>query len=311
MLRPPVAVIVGPTGVGKTALAVAVAQALGADIIGADSLQVYRELNIGTAKPTPGELDLVPHHLIDVAAPDEPFDAARYAALGRNILAGLHARGTPPLVVGGTGLYIKALLSGLFRDGVHHPDIRRTLHQELQTAGPDALYRRLASQDPEAAARIHPRDACRIVRALEVITATGRPLTALQRAHRFQDCPYRVLKLGLTLERRLLYERIESRVDRMVAQGLVAEVEELLSRYGPQIKPLQALGYRQMVAYLQGRLTWAEALAGIKTETRRYAKRQLTWFRADAEIVWLPPDAVDRARERLEKFFSPLSRRNT
>jgi len=304
MVRPPVAVILGPTAVGKTTLALAAAQALQAHILGADSLQIYRDMDIGTAKPTAPERGLVPHHLIDVVAPDEPMDAARYAVLGREILTDLHARKIPPLVVGGTGLYIKALLYGLFADGVRETHTRRWLQQDLEAQGAAALHARLSSLDPQAAARIHPGDAFRLVRALEVIDATGRPLSELHQSHGFQDCPYRILKIGLTLERSRLYELIEARVDHMLAQGLVAEVERLLARYGPSPKPFQSLGYRQIITYLQGRLSWEEAVADIKTATRRYAKRQLTWFRADPEIIWLEPHQIEAALDLLRQFFA-------
>ncbi|MBW1951578.1 MAG: tRNA (adenosine(37)-N6)-dimethylallyltransferase MiaA [Deltaproteobacteria bacterium] len=302
----PVAVILGATGAGKTGLAIRLAQELGAEIISADSLQVYREMDIGTAKPTPEQRAAVPHHLIDVVFPDEEFDAAQYCRRGRQVIADLHARRIPPLVVGGTGLYIKALLQGLFDDQVQDRVIRNRLRQELATLGLPELYARLHRLDPKVAIRLHPNDAFRILRALEVIEANGQPLSRLQQAHRFQDRPYRVLKLGLALERDQLYDRINARVEEMLAQGFLTEVEALLSRYDRGLKPFQALGYRHLISYLQDGGDWEATIDRLKRDTRRYAKRQMTWFRADPEIYWLAPDHWLEIRERLREFFNQL-----
>ncbi|MFP3869112.1 MAG: tRNA (adenosine(37)-N6)-dimethylallyltransferase MiaA [Desulfobacteraceae bacterium] len=301
---PPVAVIVGPTGAGKTGLAIRLAQELGAEIVSADSLQVYREMDIGTAKPTPKQRAVAPHHLIDMVFPDEQFDAAQYCRRGRRVIADLQARGIPPLVVGGTGLYIKALLQGLFDDQMHDRMIRKRLRQELATLDLPELYARLQRLDSKTAIRLHPNDAFRILRALEVIEASGQPLSRLQQAHRFQDRPYRVLKLGLALERHQLYHRINTRVAEMLAQGLLTEVKDLLRRYDPWLKPFQSLGYRHLIAYLQDGGDWDATIDRLKRDTRRYAKRQLTWFRADPEIHWLTPDHWPQAGEQLRRFFN-------
>jgi tRNA dimethylallyltransferase len=303
MARPKVAVLLGPTAVGKSAVALALARPLRAEIVNADSLQVYRRLNIGTAKPSPEERAAVPHHLLDVADPDEPFDAARYCREGRRALAALHRRGAPPLVVGGTGLYLKALLYGLFREGAADLAIRRRLTEELGELGLAGLYQRLAALDPATAARLSPRDRYRILRALEVMAATGRPLSSLFQAHGFRQSPYRVLKLGLSLPREELYRRIGTRADAMLAQGWLKEVEALRRDYPPDLKPLKALGYRHLIAYLQGRWGLAEALALIKRDTRHYAKRQLTWFRADPEVRWFSPGQVEEMLDLLKEFF--------
>jgi len=303
MDHPPLAVMVGPTAVGKTGVALKLAQELKAHIVNADSLQVYRELNIGTAKPTAAERALVPHHLLDVADPPEPFDAARYCREGREVLARLHAQGLPPLVVGGTGLYVKALLYGLFEEGQARPDLRERLHRDLGGRGLPYLYQRLAHLDPATAGRLHPHDTYRILRALEVMEATGRPVSALFAAHAFGDCPYRVLKLGLNLPREELYGRIEARVAAMIDAGWLSEVEGLLKRYPPDLKPLKALGYRHLVNFLQGRWSWDEALELLQRDTRRYAKRQLTWFRADPEVKWFAPDQLPEMTARLREFF--------
>jgi tRNA dimethylallyltransferase len=286
---PRVAVLVGPTAVGKTALALDLAEALHAEIVNADSMQVYCELDIGTAKPTALERARVRHHLVDVAHPDEPYDAARFAQEGRAVIAELHRQGVAPLVVGGTGLYIKALLAGLFHQEEAVHEVRPRLARELTTQGLPALWARLACLDPATARRLPPGDTYRILRALEVVEATGRPLSELHAAHRFQDCPYVALKLGLDLPREELYRRIEARVEAMLSEGWLEEVRHLLTRYSPEIKPLQALGYRSLVAFLEGRLSLEEAIDLAKKDTRRYAKRQLTWFRADPEVRWFHP----------------------
>jgi tRNA dimethylallyltransferase len=302
-LKNKVAVLVGPTAVGKTGVALELADRLQAEIINADSLQVYRELEIGTAKPTPLERARAPHHLIDVAAPPEPYDADRYGVEGRKVLADLHRRQVPPLVVGGTGLYLKALLHGLFEEGAPRPDIRERLRREWQDLGLSRLHQRLAALDPATAGRLHPHDTYRILRALEVMEATGRPLSELFAAHRFRECPFQVLKLGLALPRDELNERIERRVEAMLAQGWLAEVEELLRRYPPDLKPLQSLGYRHLINFLQGRWSWEEAIELLKRDTRRYAKRQLTWFKADPEVRWFHPGQIDVMAAALEGFW--------
>lgn len=302
--KPPVVVIVGPTAVGKTAFALALASRFGAEIVNADSLQVYQELNIGTAKPTPEERARVPHHLVDVVPVTEDFDAARFCELGRQVLAELHRRGVLPLVVGGSGLYLRALLYGLFADGVKDRAIRRQLQEEEARWGLAALYEELRQADPETAARLHPHDACRIRRALEVIRATGQKMSEHQRRHGFASSPYQLLKIGLSRPRPELYARIEARVETMLAQGFLQEVEYLLRRYPPDLKPLQSLGYRHLAAYLRQELSWEEAVALLKRDTRRYAKRQLTWFRADPEIHWLHPEAVDAAAELIAAWLA-------
>lgn len=302
--RPRVAILVGPTAVGKTALALELARQIGAEIVNADSLQVYRELDIGTAKPTREERARVPHHLLDVVDPREPYDAARYSREGRAVLAQLAALGAPPLVVGGTGLYLKALLYGLFPQGSPRGGLRQRLRRELAESGLAQLHRRLESLDPATAARLHPHDSYRILRALEVMETTGRPLSHLFAAHRFQDCPYRVLKLGLTRPREELYRCIDLRVEAMLAAGWLEEVRGLLDRYPPDLKPLQALGYRHLSNFLTGRWSWEEALELLRRDTRRYAKRQLTWFKADPEVTWFEPSQLETMGLSLEAFFA-------
>jgi tRNA dimethylallyltransferase len=289
--KPKVIVICGPTAVGKTMAAIGLARRLDAEIVSADSMQVYRFMDIGTAKPTVAERAAVPHHLIDIVDPDEPFDAARYAALARQRVYDLHRRGRPALVVGGTGLYVKALLHGLFRADARDPDIRRRLRRDADALGGPALHARLAACDPQAAARLHPNDTLRIVRALEVIAVTGQPISQLQARHGFADAPLDALKIGLTMERGALYERIDRRVDAMLAAGFEDEVRGLLARgYGPELKSMQSIGYSHLAALIAGRVSRDECVRTLKRDTRRYAKRQMTWFRADPAITWLPAE---------------------
>ncbi len=288
-----IVVICGPTGVGKTAAAIALCEAVGGAIVGADSMQVYRFMDIGTAKPTADERARVHHDLIDVVDPDEDFDAARYQHLADTAIARLVKAKRVPVVVGGTGLYIRALLHGIFPDAPGDPKVRRALRRRLSAEGAAALHRELAARDPDAAARIHPNDRQRIVRALEVLAVTGRPLSELQRRHGFRQQRYRALQIGLDIERQGLYRRIDRRVDHMLAEGLLDEVCGLLQRgYAATLKSMQSIGYRHMAAYLEGRLDWDEAVRTLKRDTRRYAKRQLTWFRADPAMRWHRPDQM-------------------
>jgi tRNA dimethylallyltransferase len=299
-----VAVLVGPTAAGKTGVAIELARELGAEIVNADSLQVYRELDIGTAKPTEEERVLVPHHLVDVADPPEAYDASRFCHEAREVIARLGQRGIPPLVAGGTGLYLKALLSGLFAEGSPDARIRGRLRRDMAELGLPRLYERLQGLDPATALRLHPRDTYRILRALEVLEATGKPLSLLLAAHQFRDAPFRVLKLGLIRPREELNRRIEERVEAMLAQGWLEEIQGLLSRYPQDLKPFQALGYRHLIAFLQGRWSWEEAIELLKRDTRRYAKRQLTWFKGDPEVRWHTPDQVPEMLAALREFFA-------
>jgi len=300
-----IVVVCGPTGSGKTGLAIRLAQQFDGEIVGADSMQIYRTMDIGTAKPTPAEQARAIHHMIDIVDPDEDFDAAMYADAAGRAIAGIVGRGRLPLVVGGTGFYIKALVYGLFEQGPSDPEIRRRLKKVVQSEGSAALHRRLAVLDSRAAARIHPNDAFRIVRALEVFEITGRPLSDFQQRHRFQDQRFDALFLGVTWPRPILYERIDRRVDRMMDQGLEAEVRDLLSRgYDPQLKSMQSLGYRHLTAFIDGRTSLDEALRTLKRDHRRYAKRQLTWFRADPSVHWITPETPQAAIDRIGKFVT-------
>jgi tRNA dimethylallyltransferase len=303
--RPKIVVLVGPTASGKSAMALELAGRFGAEIINADSMQVYKYLDIGTAKPSREERQRVRHHLVDILYPDEEFSAALFRQEARQAIRDVDARGRKAIVVGGTGLYIKALTSGLIRGGEVDPAIRVRLQSEAEAGGRERIYRRLHEVDPVAAARLHPHDTYRIIRALEVYERTGRPISALRQRHLFQEEPYRVLSLGLSPEREELYRRIDERVDEMIKRGLTEEVRHLLEMgYSPVLKAMQSLGYKQMVAYLQGEFGLSEAVRRIKRDTRRYARRQITWFKADARVQWVAyPRDRDAVRRMVEGFW--------
>jgi tRNA dimethylallyltransferase len=298
-------IVCGPTGAGKTSFAIDLAQRLKGEIVGADSMQIYRSMDIGTAKPTPAEQAAVPHHMIDVVDPDAAFDAAAYAAMASATIQSIIQRGRVPFVVGGTGFYIKALVYGLFAEGPSDPDIRKQLVQEAEEEGAAALHRRLQTIDPAAAARIHPNDTYRMVRALEVHTATGEPLSAIQQRHRAGDPRFDTLEIGLVWPRPVLYDRINRRVDIMIEQGFLDEVRRLLKRgYGRELKAMQSLGYRHLAAVLEDGLPLKDALTALKRDHRRYAKRQLTWFRARPRMHWLNPGQIDVAQKLIGRFLA-------
>lgn len=303
--RPKIIVFCGPTAIGKTEITIQMAEAFSGEVVGADSMQLYRFMDIGTAKPTPGERRRVPHHLVDVADPDADYDAARFLRQSRAAIYDILARSRLPLVAGGTGLYIKAMLYGLCDARPEDPAVRQKLKADAQAMGSRHLYDRLRRRDPAAAERIHPNDTYRIVRALEVFEITGAPMSDYRQRHRFSDAPFDALKIGLYLDRSVLYDRINRRVDQMVAEGLYDEVRHLLNMgYSKDLKPMQALGYRHMIAYMEGATDWQTAIDTLKRDTRRYAKRQLTWFRADPEVAWMQPDEVQAIADRIRDFLN-------
>lgn len=290
-------VLLGPTAVGKSAVAVELAEAVDAELVALDSMQVYRRLEIGTAKPTLAEQKGIPHHLIDIVDPDTPFTAADYARLARQTLREIHGRGHLPLVVGGSGLYLRALRGEIFPGPREVSTIRARLREEVEKGGPEKLYRRLRGLDPLAASRIHPRDAFRLIRALEIIEVTGERVSDLWNAHRKGLTRAFTLLWGLRRERTELYRRINDRVDRMVSSGLVEEVRQLLEGgYSPNLQPFRSHNYRHIIAFLLGREGLEEAVKRTKKETRHYAKRQMTWFRREEEITWVDMTGGESAR---------------
>ena len=298
--RPRVVILLGPTGVGKSKLVLELAEAFGGEILSADSMQVYRYMDIGTAKPTLDEQKRVRHHLIDLVTPDQPFHAGLYRTLARKTIDQLHKNGKPIWVVGGTGLYIKVLTQGLFAHPKIDPNVRKKLKQEAEEKGEAFLYQHLKRVDPKTASQLHPHDLFRTIRALEVFDSTGIPISFFREQHRFGGRPYLTLKIGLEINREDLYRRIEERVDQMIERGFLQEVRRLMEMgYGPELKPMQSLGYKQMVQFLSKKIGWTEAVRQIKRDTRHYAKRQWTWFKADPEVCWRD-ESIDRQRILLE-----------
>jgi tRNA dimethylallyltransferase len=303
-IKPRVVVICGPTALGKTSAAVQLAEIFDGEIVGADSMQIYKHMDIGTAKPTAREQARVKHHMIDIIDPDERFDARLYAVMARETIEKLYYRNKVPFVVGGTGFYIKALLHGLFNVEATGGNFRNGLKKEAEIHGDAFLYSRLCRQDPEAAKKIHPNDTYRIIRALEVHKMTGKTLSGFHKAHGFNDHPFVVLKIGLHIRREILYDRINKRVDIMIDSGLVDEVKRLLAMgCSPELKSMQSIGYRHIVDFIKGNRSWEETVSTLKRDTRRYAKRQLTWFRADPEVIWKAPDALEDIKDRIIGFL--------
>jgi len=293
-MRPRLTFIIGCTCSGKGSLGRELARRIGAEIISADSMKVYRRMDIGTAKPSADLRREIPHHLIDVVEPSQTFSVAEYVARVRELIVNLHRRGKPMLVVGGTPLYIKAITDGLFEGPGADPQVRVRLREEVERAGPAALHQRLRRVDPAAGERIHPNDVRRIVRALEVFEVGGRPISDLQVQWERPSSPYDVSLIGLRQERRDLHHRINERVRRMIAAGLVDEVKSLLSEPEPLSATAgKALGYAEIIEHLAGRLSLADAVEMTKINTRKLAKSQRTWFKrfAAAEWVDMGPDA--------------------
>lgn len=302
--RPSLIIILGPTGVGKSKFAMNLVQEFGGEIISADSMQVYRYMDIGTAKPTLEERQKVPHHMIDLVNPDQNFNAALYRTFGRKKIDELYNKKRLIWVVGGTGLYIKALIQGIFNQPKIDPELRERLREEAEKKGGDFLYNRLKEVDPKTASKLHPKDIFRIVRALEVFEATGIPISFFREQHRFGDRPYRTLKIGLEMAREELYRKIDERVDRMIEMGLLEEVKQLIGMgFHEGLKPMKSIGYKQMVEFINKKLNWDNAIKEIKFETHHFAKRQLTWFKADPEVNWW--DITKNQKEIIKeiKFF--------
>ncbi len=301
----PLVALVGPTAVGKTALSLRLAEEIHAEIINVDSLQVFRGLDIGTAKPGYEERQRIPHHLIDVVDIDEPFDASDFVRKAMGVIRSITSRGKVSLLVGGTGLYLRSLLEGLAPCPGCDPAIRGVLSEIHRQQGKGALHRLLSSIDPEAAARLHPNDTFRVMRALEVYYQTGEPMSIWQKRHRIKERQrLHCIKIGLTRPRRELYERIDARIEAMLDAGFLREVEDLLDRgYSPRLKPLQSLGYRHMILFLKKEISFSKAMAQMKRDTRHYAKRQMTWFRADPEIRWFYPETLMRAADIWKKIM--------
>lgn len=304
---PPVVVLLGPTAVGKTELSLGLCKRFRGEVVGADSRQIYRGMDIGTAKPTAAERARAPHHLIDICEPSEPFSLADYQQRAYAAIEAIHRRGNVPFLVGGTALYIRAVVQGLrIPEAPPNPQLRAELETLLATQGRAALFQRLLALDPATAAVIDAQNPRRVLRALEIFITTGQSKIALEGA---QPPPYRFLQIGLDRPRSVLYERIDRRVAQMIAQGLVEETQHLLAAgYRPPLPAITSLGYREIIAYLHNELTLAEAIEKIKTETHRYVRHQYTWFRKMEQIVWfhLEESVTERVYAHVANFLSML-----
>lgn len=304
-MKRPLVIIAGPTAVGKTALSVRLAKNVGGEIISADSMQVYRRMDIGTAKVTPEETEGVPHHLIDILEPWEPFNVYEFRARVLSAMEEIYARGRLPVICGGTGFYIQSVLYDIaFGDDAGSPEVRSRLEKEMAESGPEAMHARLAAVDPESAAAIHANNRKRVVRALEFYELTGKKISEHNAEQRERTSPYDFLYYVLTMDRESLYARINYRVDLMVRDGLLDEVRALRDEGVPGgCTAMQGLGYRQVYDYLDGLCTFDEAVERIKMETRRFAKRQLTWFRREKDAIWVKlEDYGGDRRKILEKM---------
>lgn len=292
--KPSLLVLLGPTAVGKTKMSIEIAKHYGCEIISGDSMQVYRQMDIGTAKISKDEMEGIPHHLIDIHDPDDPYSVAEFQEQSRRLIEEIHARGKIPFIVGGTGLYIESVCYDFqFTDVGADEEFRNEQFAYAESFGAEALHDRLKLVDPISAERLHANDQRRIVRALEIYHLTNRTLSD-QMASQKKESPYDLCILGLTMDRQMLYKRIEARIDEMIEQGLVEEVKSLIQRgYGPGLISMQGLGYKEIIAYLQEELTWEETITLLKRDTRRFAKRQLSWFRHMKDISWV--DVTDVA----------------
>lgn len=285
--KPKIVVIVGPTASGKSDVAIDIAKKFDGEIINADSMQVYKYMDIGTAKPTLEERESIRHHMIDLVEPDQDFNVGVYVRGAKKVIEKLFKSNKHIVVVGGTGLYIKALVRGLVDVHGGSIKIRNDLEKEIECFGLNSLYDKLIKVDNDAANRIHPNDRVRIVRALEVFYQTNQPISELQKKHGFRESPYEALLMGIYHDRCKLYKRIDDRVDEMIKNNLIAEVETLLKQgYGPELKSMQSLGYKEISQYILGNDTLGEAVRLLKRNTRRYAKRQFTWFKKDELVKW-------------------------
>ena len=286
-LDPLLVVILGPTASGKTSLSLSIAKKFNGEIVNCDSVAMYREFDIGTAKPSPAERSQAPHHLFDCLNPDQETTAGEYARQARAILGEIASRQHLPIVVGGTGLYLRALIEGLFPGPQRSEDLRERLRERAASRGSNYLHKILLRLDPGAAAKIHPNDAPKLIRAIEVCLGSRQKMTELWQKGRDSLIGFRILRLGLDPDRAKLYQRINERARRMFESGLLEETKRLIDRYGPGLRPLASLGYKQAVQFLRQEVTSEQAIQAAQQGHRNYAKRQMTWFRREPEVLWL------------------------
>lgn len=303
--RPKIIVILGPTAAGKSELSIQIAKRIGGEIVNADSLQVYKYMDIGTAKPSRAERGDIPHHLIDIIDPSTEFNAGAYRKAAQEAIQELHKKGIRIILVGGTYLYVRVLLYGLIEGISANREIRDRLRRLKSDFEVSYIYEKLKSLDPGAAGRIHPNDYVRIERALEAYYITGTKMSELQEKHGFKGDEYEVLKIGIFEEREVLRKKIDQRVDRMIESGLVNEVRKLREMgFGRDLKPMQSIGYKHINQYVDGEIALDKAIELIKRDTKRLAKRQMTWLRRDKGICWYRiPEDLDRIMYRVEDFY--------
>ena len=305
MHRPKLIFITGPTAVGKSQMGHRLAREMGGEILNADSMQVYRYMDMGTAKPTLSEQREVPYHLIDIIDPDQPFDASEFRVRANSVIQGLHLRRVPILVVGGTGLYLRVLQRGIFSCPKSTTEIRQRWKKAASAHSPEFLWDEVRKNYPLAAGRIHPRDAFRLIRALEVLELTGRPISEWQQWGSEAEQDFKILWIGLSLDREILYRKINLRTEAMMTRGFLEEVQGLLEKgYSPELKSMKSLGYRHLVEAIQGIRGLKEAVGLIKRDTRRYAKRQLTWLSKENNLIWFSPEKFDKIQQQINKFLN-------
>ncbi|WP_426453720.1 tRNA (adenosine(37)-N6)-dimethylallyltransferase MiaA [Paenibacillus sp. S-38] len=311
--KPKLLVLVGPTAVGKTKLSLTLAKEYNAEIISGDSMQVYRGMDIGTAKASPGELAEVPHHMIDIHDPDHPFSVAEFQERSRALIEEIGGRGRLPFIVGGTGLYVESVCYDFkFSESGSDEAFRNEQQSYADTYGPEALHERLRAVDPSSAERLHPNDVRRVIRALEIYHVTGERQSEQLEAQTRKESPYELCIVGLTMDRALLYKRIEERIDIMMRQGLLEEVRGLMERgYDEAVVSMQALGYKEIVGHLQGHYSLEEAVELLKRDTRRFAKRQLSWFRHMKDIAWVDVSNLAEFSTHLDKIRGIISAKLT
>jgi len=300
---PKIVVVAGQTASGKSDLALRLAQEFDGELICSDSMQVYRQMDIGTAKPTPDVQKIVPHHQLDLIDPDESYSAGKYARDASSIIEKVAARKRLPILVGGTGLYYRALMYGISKIPSIPEKHRKKVTGWHSEHGTYYCWKELQKLDPEGAVRLHPNDTARILRSLEVVLSTGTTLAEFQQDKPFAEAKYSFHAVALEWERDVLYERINQRTLIMLESGWITEVEQLLTRYSPELKPLQAIGYREVIQHLQNKLEWGVMVKEIQKRTRQYAKRQMTWFRKENNIGWHKPDDIDEILDNIKVYL--------
>ena len=300
-------VLIGPTAVGKTALSIHLAKQFNGEVISGDSMQVYKGMDIGTAKITKEEMNDIPHHLIDIKNPDEPFSVAEFQSLVRQKISEITKRGKLPIIVGGTGLYIQSVIYDYqFSEAGSDESYREELEKEAEAYGNQHVYNKLAAIDPEAAAHLHPNNIRRVIRALEIFHTTGKTMTEYQ-SKQTPELLYDVVIIGLTMDRERLYDRINQRVDVMMANGLLDEVESLWNQGIRSGQAIQAIGYKELYEYLNGTMTLEEAVEKLKQNSRRYAKRQLTWFRNKMDVHWFDMSDIENHEKKIHEIYQFLA----